>query len=88
MQIIQFNWILFLAITVKNNLESSDKRKRDSCMELDASPGCKTSTDYNTCVVCSKRQRYLYVCTLFFPFCVFKISDCWIVKLCGILFGA
>ncbi|XP_017231860.1 uncharacterized protein LOC108206162 isoform X1 [Daucus carota subsp. sativus] len=43
--------------TVKNNLESSDKRKRDSCMELDASPGCKTSTDYNTCVVCSKRQR-------------------------------
>lgn len=35
------------------------KRKRDSCMDLDASSGCKTSNDYEICVMCSKMRRYL-----------------------------
>lgn len=34
------------------------KRKRDLCTDLHASPGRETSNEFETCVSCSKRQRY------------------------------
>lgn len=35
------------------------KRKRDLCTDLHAYPGRETSNEFETCVACSKRQRYL-----------------------------